>query len=96
MKFNSRVRLKICIFFNLKIKAHNLYNPYTCYQVQAGTATWTSAFSSCSGKGVNMGFTTMIMRTNAEYTSAEYFRDFVFQGSFWVCLIRILKLKFKI
>ena len=71
-----------------------MYNPYTCYQVQAGTATWTSAFNSCSGKGV--GFTTMIMRTNAEYTSAEYFRDFVFQGSFWVCLFRILKLKVKI
>ena len=59
-----------------------MYNPYTCYEVQAGTDTWTNARNTCAGKGT--GITTMIMRTNVEYTSAQYFVNDVFQGSFWV------------
>ena len=82
MKFNSRVRLKICIFFNLKIKAHNLYNPYTCYQVQAGTTNFYQSRTNCRSKGLRT--TTMIIRTRAEYADAGRFVALFGGGYFWV------------
>ena len=56
------------------------YNPYTCYQVQAGTTDFYSARTNCRNKGP--GTTTMIIRTRAEYADAERFVD-LFGGYFW-------------
>ena len=62
------------------------YNPYTCYQVQAGTTDFYSARLNCNNRVPTYGgITTMIIRTNAEYADAERFVD-LFGGSyFWVC-----------
>ncbi len=57
------------------------YNPYTCYQVQAGTTNFYQSRFNCRSKGLRT--TTMIIRTRAEYADAERFFD-LFGGNFWV------------
>ena len=57
------------------------WNPYTCYQVQDGTARWDTARSDCASKGT--GVTTMIIRTSNEYQDALRFVD-LFNTGFWV------------
>ena len=63
------------------------YNPYTCYQIQPGTDTWSHAKDNCAQKGTNLGktgITTMIVRTSNEWSDALRFVNFI--GNFWVCL----------
>ena len=62
------------------------YNPFTCYQVQAGTDRWDNARQNCANIGT--GVTTMIIRTPNENTDAINFYN-LFSTTFWVRLVII-------